>query len=208
MASCDPITGGVGCSRVYVSSELPACQANASITCSVANTMQNATLSLAEQAAADGGGWGMWVSIFCDVGISFGLMLQKLAHKRIIALEKAGQEARLMCQPFMMMGLLLMIGGEVGNLAAYGDRATPAAVITAVGCVGVPTNLIIATIFLKEPFRVRDVIGCFFVVGATTRGSPDRPGRFSPSLPGRPTRPKRLLTRSCPVVLCHALQAV
>ena len=57
-----------------------------------------------------------------------------------------------------------MISGEVGNLVAYGDAGT-AAVITAVGCVGVVANLFIATLFLKEPFRYRDLMGSCLVVG-------------------------------------------
>jgi len=47
---------------------------------------------------------------------------------------------------------------------AYGDRNTPTAVITAVGCIGVVANLVVATVFLKEPFRVRDVMGGVMVV--------------------------------------------
>jgi len=57
-----------------------------------------------------------------------------------------------------------MIFGELGNLAAYADPNTPAAVVTAVGCVGVIASWFISTIFLKEPFRWRDVGGGLLVM--------------------------------------------
>lgn len=62
------------------------------------------------------------------------------------------------------VGMGLTIGGEVGNFAAYGDVNTPASVVTAVGCVGVICNVVIATSFLGEPFRWRDVCGAGLVV--------------------------------------------
>ena len=102
---------------------------------------------------------------------------QKVGHKRVIALEKAGKKASITKQPIwvrarastrmqqlgaryrpepsyyrsphtvllcrrraQVLGLIGMITGEVGNLAAYGDRGTPTAVITAVGCVGTRTT--------------------------------------------------------------------
>ena len=80
-------------------------------------------------------------------------------------LEAKGVQTSLLKQPVWVIGLLGMISGEVGNLAAYGDAGTPAAVITAVGCVGVVANLFIATLFLKEPFRYRDLMGSCLVVG-------------------------------------------
>lgn len=55
--------------------------------------------------------------------------------------------------------------GQVGNFVAYGDKNTPASVVTAVGCVGVIANLVISTVWLGEPFRKRDVFGGGFVVG-------------------------------------------
>ena len=74
------------------------------------------------------------------------------------------ESSSLLHQPVWMLGLLMMISGEVGNLAAYGDVGTPTSVITAVGCIGVLANLVIATMFLKEPFRIRDLLGGGMVV--------------------------------------------
>ena len=45
-----------------------------------------------------------------------------------------------------------------------GSANTPASVVTAVGCVGVIANLVIATVFLGEPYRRRDVFGGALVV--------------------------------------------
>ena len=86
-----------------------------------------------------------------------------MGHKRLARLEE--KKGSLLHQPVWLLGLVLMISGEIGNLAAYGDRGTPTAVITAVGCIGVVANLLIATLFLKEPFRVRDLMGGTMVVG-------------------------------------------
>jgi len=67
--------------------------------------------------------------------------------------------------PVWWLGILLTVGGEIGNFAAYGDPNTPASVVTAVGCVGVIANSFIATLVLGEPLRVRDVAGGLLVVG-------------------------------------------
>ena len=116
--------------------------------------------------------------------ISLGLALQKRAHNHMAAVRIRTSQAPLTSRdnpepespkgkvPLTVfklagwwVGLFLVIGGEVGNFAAYGDPETPASVVTAVGCVGVIANAIIATAWLKEPFRKRDLVGVFFVVG-------------------------------------------
>ena len=61
-------------------------------------------------------------------------------------------------------GMLLTISGEVCNFASYGDRDTPASVVASVGCVGVICNWFIATFFLHEEFRKRDVIGVASII--------------------------------------------
>ena len=54
---------------------------------------------------------------------------------------------------------------QVGTLCAYGDRNTPtAAIVGSSAPVGIVANLAIATLFLGEPLRLRDVIGTTFVV--------------------------------------------
>ena len=82
--------------------------------------------------------FGAIVSICCDVLIAVGLGLQKTGHMRLSReAALAGTEPKaVFTQPVWVLGLVCMISGEVGNLAAYGDPNTPTAVVTAVGCVG------------------------------------------------------------------------
>lgn len=99
--------------------------------------------------------WGMAISIGADIIISVGLAMQKAGHNRIEAAKAANPDAVGEATQLRVwrLGLLCMVCGEVGNLAAYADPNTPAAVVTAVGCVGVISSWFISTIFLKEPFR-------------------------------------------------------
>ena len=135
--------------------------------------------------------WGMVLSVVGDIIISVGLALQKVAHNRRAAAFRKGvvgcsleegahtemsstapdpatepeETGSVYGMPVWWLGMVLTISGEIGNFAAYGDVNTPASVVTSVGCVGVITNVIIATTFLGEPFRWRDVFGCSLVVG-------------------------------------------
>ena len=59
-------------------------------------------------------------------------------------------------------GILGIVGGEVGNLVAYGY--TPAAVITPIGAIGVLTNVLITTMVLKERMRKLNILGMAAVV--------------------------------------------
>jgi hypothetical protein len=49
--------------------------------------------------------------------------------------------------PLWWLGLLLNMGGEIGNMIAYGFA--PASVVAPVGSVGVFFNEVIAVVFLK-----------------------------------------------------------
>jgi drug/metabolite transporter (DMT)-like permease len=60
-------------------------------------------------------------------------------------------------------GILGIIGGEIGNLVAYGYA--PAAIVTPIGAIGVLTNVLITTLILKERIRKLNVVGMFAVVG-------------------------------------------
>jgi len=159
---CDLDLGGSGCLRTWVPTNLSYCRSDIEETCiAAAATLYSNTTSSVE----DGGGfaYGAIVSIICDIAIAAGLGLQKTGHNRLLAMPESERDS-VFYQPVWVLGLILMISGEVGNLVAYGDRNTPTAVITAVGCIGVVANLVIATVFLKEPFRVRDVMGGVMVV--------------------------------------------
>eukprot|EP00290_Baffinella_frigidus_P022656 CAMPEP_0180252882 /NCGR_PEP_ID=MMETSP0987-20121128/39288_1 /TAXON_ID=697907 /ORGANISM="non described non described, Strain CCMP2293" /LENGTH=1010 /DNA_ID=CAMNT_0022221681 /DNA_START=65 /DNA_END=3095 /DNA_ORIENTATION=+ len=68
--------------------------------------------------------------------------------------------------PMWWLGLLLMIGGEVGNFFAYGWA--PATVVSPLGAVAVAANCVLARIVLKEALTLRNLIGVFFaILGAT-----------------------------------------
>jgi drug/metabolite transporter (DMT)-like permease len=60
-------------------------------------------------------------------------------------------------------GIIGIIGGEVGNLIAYGYA--PAAIVTPIGAIGVLTNVLITTVFLKERIRKLNILGMCAVVG-------------------------------------------
>lgn len=155
---CDPLSydGAPGCQSVWVPGNFSDCSENMSFTC-------NASVHLASRPEPAGFsvGWGMVLSLACDVVISVGLALQKTGHHRV---RRSKRKTNVLHQPVWVLGLTLMICGEIGNLGAYGDRHTPTSVITAVGCIGVVANLVIATVFLKEPFRFRDLAGGMMVV--------------------------------------------
>lgn len=68
-------------------------------------------------------------------------------------------------------GIALTIGAEIGNFAAYGDPNTPASVVASMGCVAVISNWMIATLFLGEKFRRRDLAGVSLVIIGVVRAT-------------------------------------
>lgn len=105
---------------------------------------------------------GVGLSIVADVIIAVALCIQKYAHNNNKGAD--GQPVKSYLRiPTWWVGILLNIGGEAGNMLAYG--LAPAAVVAPVGSVGVVVNEIIAVTFLKEPLRMRDVVGLFFIIG-------------------------------------------
>lgn len=66
-------------------------------------------------------------------------------------------------------GTALNAVGELGNLIAYGYAE--ATVITPIGAVGVIVSALIATLILKEPFRLVDVAGFGCIIRKRTPGS-------------------------------------
>jgi len=194
--ACHSLTsthGSLTCVQVYVHSKVDVCTHQAAATCdrAAAQWAENTGDECVTVDAQGGGGfmWGMTLSIVCDIIISIGLAVQKVAHNRL-ASKKSGalapdrpsngsqrvvtppcavpptaEKKTVYGTPVWWIGMLLTIGGEVGNFVAYGDVNTPASVVTAVGCVGVISNVVIATGFLGERFRWRDVYGAAMVVG-------------------------------------------
>ena len=117
------------------------------------------------------------LSVIADAIISVSLNLQKHAHNRNWD-HAAGKPKRPFTRlPLWWVGMLLNVFGELGNLVAYGFA--PASVVTPVGSVGVFCNAILASFFLKEPLRKRDLVGlCFIVAGVVliVMGVPEAPG--------------------------------
>ena len=75
MAQCNPLVGPLGptCSRVYAPNDPQQCLANASSLCQVVAGLASNSSATSAQTT---GGWGIFVSICCDVFISIGLALQ------------------------------------------------------------------------------------------------------------------------------------
>ena len=159
------------------------CLLSASSTCTAAHESYETAGSQA------GFAWGIVLSLFGDVIISIGLALQKVAHNRIDKQVKEARDASsqrslsdasshglrgeepkpsFVKMPVWWAGILATVGGEVCNFVAYGDTNTPASVVTAVGCVGVIANAIIATFFLGEVFRRRDGLGIALVLAGVS----------------------------------------
>lgn len=63
------------------------------------------------------------------------------------------------------LGMTLMILGECGNFLAYGYAQ--ASIIAPLGTVALVSNVIIAPLMLKEPFRKRDLLGVVIAVLGT-----------------------------------------
>ncbi|XP_049585831.1 NIPA-like protein 2 [Syngnathus scovelli] len=104
---------------------------------------------------------GIIISICGNVLISISLNIQKYAH---ICLSQRGSKPYY-TSVIWWCGLLLMGVGELGNFAAYGFA--PASLIAPLGCVSVIASAFISVIFLKENFRVSDVVGVTLAITGT-----------------------------------------
>ena len=119
--------------------------------------------------------WGACVAVVVNIGISFGMALQKAAHTRVeqrvaasakISDEAAAAEKKkgFTSEYKWWVGFLMQVSGEIGNLVAYGDPNTPASVVASLGCVAVVANSAISTIFLGEGCKRSDGIGIAMIV--------------------------------------------
>ncbi len=135
-------------------------------------------VSASTTGGVDGRFWtGVALSVVADAAIAISLNVQKLAHNRNHGPD--GKPIKPYVQvPMWWAGMILNILGEAGNGLAYGFA--PAVVVAPVGSVGVFFNELIAVIFLKEKFRLRDAGGlvavvagvCMIIVGAMPERQP------------------------------------
>ncbi|KAK4221048.1 magnesium transporter NIPA-domain-containing protein [Podospora fimiseda] len=65
--------------------------------------------------------------------------------------------------PYWWLGQVLITVGEMGNFLAYGFA--PASIVSPLGVVALVSNCVIAPIFFKEIFRVRDFWGVIIAIG-------------------------------------------
>ena len=162
--ACTPSGEGLGCFRAWANYNVSACPQEAATVCLTGLHSPPAPPPAAPPLESSGGfAYGAILSVCCDIVIAIGLGLQKKGHMRTMA-QPEDERGPVFRQPVWVAGLACMIGGEIGNLLAYGDPETPTAVVTSVGCIGVVANLFISTVFLGEEKRLRDVLGATFVV--------------------------------------------
>lgn len=114
---------------------------------------------------------GVAISLVANLLINVGLNVQKLAHaetfsRRADATDEctaAEASASTFCSLRWLSGLVIQLSGESGNMVAYSFAAT--SIIAPLGAVGLLANIYIATCFLGEPFRSRDVVGSLLAGG-------------------------------------------
>jgi len=96
-----------------------------------------------------------------DIIVNIGMNAMKHAHNINTADDGTPLKSFLRV-PWWWLGMMGIVGGEVGNVVAYGYA--PAAIVTPMGAVGVLTNVIITTYVLKEPFSRWNCLGVVGVV--------------------------------------------
>ena len=95
---------------------------------------------------------GVVLAIAGNTLIASALTLQKHMHNEAAKTGKAAES-----NPLFWLSIVGMIGGEVGNFAAFGF-ASPT-VVSPLGAVAVIVNGLLAALVLKEHLRVRNLIG-------------------------------------------------
>lgn len=103
---------------------------------------------------------GVALAVSGNILISVAMNVQKYSHNRLI---DTGQSY--LKSTTWWCGLVLMGLGEVGNFTAYGFA--PASLVAPLGTTAVISNVIIASVFLKEKFDRRNATGITFaIIGA------------------------------------------
>ncbi|KAJ3283132.1 hypothetical protein HDU76_008526, partial [Blyttiomyces sp. JEL0837] len=111
-------------------------------------------------------GIGLAIGSAFFIGSSFVLKKRGLLDSNKAHNEKAGEGYGYLKNPLWWTGLILMLGGELCNMAAY--AFSPAVLVTPLGAVSVVISAIMSDVFLKEKLNFSAKIGCAqCVLGAT-----------------------------------------
>jgi len=128
-----------------------------------ATAVHPARCGISSSQEFDGKAWiGVMLSLIGDIIINVGMNAMKHAHNINTDPETKKPLKHFTRVPWWWCGILGIIGGEVGNLIAYGYA--PASIVTPIGSIGVVTNVIITTYVLKEPLTWRILLGVAFVI--------------------------------------------
>lgn len=102
------------------------------------------------------------LSLVGDIIINVGMNAMKHAHNINTDPDTNEPIKHFTRIPWWWIGIFGIIGGEVGNLIAYGYA--PASIVTPIGSIGVVTNVIITTFVLKETFTMKNLLGVVLVI--------------------------------------------
>ena len=120
---------------------------------------------------------GILLAVSGNLLIACSLALQKWVHKAVeqhkpgtygrrhVRATPEDKAVKVSTQPLFWVALLGLILGEVGNFAAFG-LASPT-VVSPLGAVAVIANALIAALWLREPFHMRNLVGLVLTVGGS-----------------------------------------
>ena len=104
----------------------------------------------------------MLLAVIGNIIINIGMNSMKHAHN-INSDPETGKPIKHFARiPWWWIGMLGIVGGEVGNLIAYGYA--PASIVTPIGSIGVVTNVILTTFVLKERLTLKILLGVGLVI--------------------------------------------
>ncbi|KAI9030113.1 magnesium transporter NIPA-domain-containing protein [Phycomyces nitens] len=87
---------------------------------------------------------------------------QANSHNSLENNSASNDDMRYLYSKTWWLGILLMIGGEIGNFTAYGFA--PASIIAPLGTTTLISNAMLAPFLLNETFRRRDFMGVLFAM--------------------------------------------
>ena len=105
--------------------------------------------------------FGVILSIVSSILSNLGVNTQKWSMIRE-AKRKPEDRRAYVCQPFYLLGVLMIFIGSLGDFVALG--MAPQSLVTPVGGMTIVANLFFASMWLRERLGTRDIIGTFFVV--------------------------------------------